>query len=256
MIAIVNYGVGNLFSLSSSLSAIGQEVTITSNPEDLKKSERIILPGVGAFGDAARKLFESGLAAPLIEEAKAGKKILGICVGMQLLFSKSYEFGEHEGLNLIPGEVRYIGEVIPAGLKIPQIGWNDLRLAKSPFFKSNPTSFKNNPLASKLALWESNPPVSKLTSPLTQGGRESPSRSSIFSTLLPPLCKGRWPTERRSEGLSLKRGGGERSEPEGLWLKKRILGDNPPENETPSPLAALSPFTGGARSPARQEGLR
>ena len=164
MIAIVNYGVGNLFSLSSSLRAIGQEVTITSNPEDLKKSERIILPGVGAFGDAARKLFESGLAAPLIEEAKAGKKILGICVGMQLLFSKSYEFGEHEGLNLIPGEVRYIGEVIPAGLKIPQIGWNDLRLT---------------------ALLESNPPVSKLLrstpkalSPFTQGAYDSANQAS------------------------------------------------------------------------------
>ncbi len=126
MIAIVDYGVGNLFSLESSFNAIGQDVRVTSNPDDLRKSDRIILPGVGAFGDAAEKLFSSGLAEPLINEAHKGKNILGICLGMQLLFTKSYEFGEFDGLNLIPGEIRAISEVIPAGLKIPQMGWNSL----------------------------------------------------------------------------------------------------------------------------------
>ena len=130
MIAIINYGVGNLFSLESSFNAIGQDVKVTSKAEDLEIAERIILPGVGAFEDAAKKLKSSGLVEPLLKEVKRGKPILGICLGMQLLFTKSFEFGEHEGLNLIPGSVRYIGEVIPAEkkLKIPQIGWNSLKL--------------------------------------------------------------------------------------------------------------------------------
>ena len=128
MIAIVDYGVGNLFSLESSFNAIGQDVKVTSDPRDLREADRIVLPGVGAFEDAAKKLKSSGLAEPLLEEIGTGKPLLGICLGMQLLFTKSYEFGEHEGLNLIPGSVRYIGEVIPAGLKIPQIGWNSLQL--------------------------------------------------------------------------------------------------------------------------------
>ncbi|MBR6901320.1 MAG: imidazole glycerol phosphate synthase subunit HisH [Synergistaceae bacterium] len=126
MIAIINYGVGNLFSLESSFNAIGKNVKVTSDPEDLKKAERIILPGVGAFEDAAKKLKSSGIVETLLDEVKHGKPLLGICLGMQMLFTKSYEFGEHEGLNLIPGTVRYIGEVIPKGLKIPQIGWNSL----------------------------------------------------------------------------------------------------------------------------------
>lgn len=126
MTAIVNYGVGNLFSLESSFNAIGHNVIITSNPDDLRNSERIILPGVGAFGDAAEKLFVSGLANVLISEARKGKPILGICLGMQLLFTKSYEFGEFHGLNLIPGSVKPISGVIPGGLKIPQMGWNSL----------------------------------------------------------------------------------------------------------------------------------
>ncbi len=131
MIAIVNYGVGNLFSLASSFAAIGQHVKITSDSNDLRHSERIILPGVGAFEDAARKLFSSGLAEPLIDEAHHGKPLLGICLGMQLLFTKSYEFGEHDGLNLIPGDVRPIRDVIPADFKIPQIGWNSLHITNS-----------------------------------------------------------------------------------------------------------------------------
>ena len=126
MIAIINYGVGNLFSLESSFNAIGQAVKVTSDAEDLERADRIILPGVGAFEDAAKKLKSSGLDEPLLDEVKKGKPILGICLGMQLLFEKSFEFGEHEGLNLIPGTVRYIGEVVPVGLKIPQIGWNSL----------------------------------------------------------------------------------------------------------------------------------
>ena len=128
MIAIINYGVGNLFSLESSFNAIGQDVKVTSDPEDLKKSERIILPGVGAFEDAAKKLKSSGLIGTFLDEVKKGKPVLGICLGMQMLFTKSFEFGEHEGLDLIPGSVRYIGEVIPKELKIPQIGWNALKL--------------------------------------------------------------------------------------------------------------------------------
>ena len=131
MIAIVNYGVGNLFSLSSSFGAIGEDVMITSSAEDLRKADRIVLPGVGAFEDAARKLFDSGLASPIIDESATGKPLLGICLGMQLLFTKSYEFGEHEGLNLIPGSVRAIAEVIPQGLKIPQMGWNSLHITQS-----------------------------------------------------------------------------------------------------------------------------
>ena len=126
MTAIINYGVGNLFSLESSFNAIGHEVTITSSPDVLRNSERIILPGVGAFGDAAEKLFASGLAEVLISEAHKGKPILGICLGMQLLFTKSYEFGEFDGLNLIPGDVKPIRDVIPTSLKIPQMGWNSL----------------------------------------------------------------------------------------------------------------------------------
>lgn len=130
MIAIVDYGVGNLFSLESSFSAVGHHVVVTSKANDLRRAERIILPGVGAFGDAASKLFSSGLAEPLIQEAGKGKPVMGICLGMQLLFTKSYEFGEHNGLNLIPGTVRDIREVIPHGLKTPQMGWNSLKLTR------------------------------------------------------------------------------------------------------------------------------
>ena len=139
MIAIVNYGVGNLFSLESSFNAINQNVKVTSSPHDLMNAERIILPGVGAFGDAAGKLFSSGLARLIIDEARKGKPVLGICLGMQLLFTKSYEFGEHDGLNLIPGEIRAISKVIPAGLKIPQMGWNSLTFTNySPIYSRTP----------------------------------------------------------------------------------------------------------------------
>ena len=130
MVAIVDYGVGNLFSLSSSFAAIGADVVVTSDPAVLRAAERIVLPGVGAFGDAAAKLRESGLGEVVIEQAKAGKPLLGICLGMQLLFDKSFEYGEHDGLGLIKGEIRPIADVIPADLKIPHIGWNALHFGK------------------------------------------------------------------------------------------------------------------------------
>jgi len=130
MIAIVDYGVGNLFSLNSSLEMIGAESVVTAQPEVLRRADKIILPGVGAFGDAARKLRDSGLAELLQELAASGKPLLGICLGMQLLFEKSYEYGVHEGLGLIPGSVRPIRDVIPAAYKIPHIGWNGLRFRR------------------------------------------------------------------------------------------------------------------------------
>ena len=137
MLAIVDYGVGNLFSLKSSLAAVGAEAVVTGDAETLRKADRILLPGVGAFGDAAEKLRATGLDAVVIEQARRGKPLMGICLGMQLLFDKSLEYGEHAGLGLIPGEVRPIAELIPAGLKIPHIGWNALRFTekKSPLFR-------------------------------------------------------------------------------------------------------------------------
>lgn len=136
MLAIVDYGVGNLFSLKSSLNSIGAEAKLVSTAEELKTAERIILPGVGAFGDAAKKLRETGLFEAIKCEAAAGKPIMGICLGMQLLLEKSFEFGEHEGLGLIKGEVRPIDEVIPNSLKIPHIGWNELKFKEHPLFKN------------------------------------------------------------------------------------------------------------------------
>lgn len=137
MIAIVDYGVGNLFSLKSSFAAIGAEAVVTNDAEVIRAAERIVLPGVGAFGDAADKLRESQMAQLVVEQANANKPILGICLGMQLLFEKSYEYGVHEGLGLIPGEIRAIAEVIPETLKIPHIGWNALHFKgeKSPLFR-------------------------------------------------------------------------------------------------------------------------
>ena len=126
MIAIVDYGVGNLFSLLSSLKSLGLEACVSSDPERIRSADRVILPGVGAFGDAAAKLRESGLDRTVLEEAKAGKPLLGICLGMQLLFDRGYEFGEHEGLGLLRGSVISMEGTIPAGLKIPQMGWNAL----------------------------------------------------------------------------------------------------------------------------------
>ena len=130
MIAIVDYGVGNLFSLKSSFDAIGAKTVVTSDAEVIKKADRILLPGVGAFGDAIEKLKSSKLDKVIIEEANNGKPLLGICLGMQLLFEKSYEYGEHAGLGLIKGEICPIADVIGEGLKIPHIGWNALHFPK------------------------------------------------------------------------------------------------------------------------------
>ena len=136
MIAIVDYGVGNLFSLNSSLEMIGAESIVTADSQVLRSADKILLPGVGAFEDAAKKLRDSGLADLLKELVGQGKPLLGICLGMQLLFEKSYEYGEHEGLALIPGSVRPIRDVIPGDYKIPHIGWNGLHFRQeNPLFK-------------------------------------------------------------------------------------------------------------------------
>ena len=130
MIAIVDYGVGNLFSLVSSFRAIGVEAKLTSDRREIEQADKILLPGVGAFEDASKKLFASGLAEVVVAEAKKGKPILGICLGMQLLFEKSYEYGENAGLGLLKGEIRPISDVVPKGYKIPHIGWNKLDITK------------------------------------------------------------------------------------------------------------------------------
>ncbi len=135
MIAIIDYGVGNLFSLVSSLRAIGSDAVVTGDASVLRSADRLILPGVGAFGDAAAKLRATGLDQVVLEEAAAGKPLLGICLGMQLLFDVSYEFGEHRGLGLIPGAIRPISDVIPKDYKIPHIGWNALQFTReTPLF--------------------------------------------------------------------------------------------------------------------------
>ena len=136
MVAIIDYGVGNLFSLKSSLKEIGAEAVVTSDEKVIAEADRIILPGVGAFEDAARKLRDSGMADVVKREAAAGKPMMGICLGMQLMFDVGYEYGVHEGLGLIRGSVRPIADVIPEGYKIPHIGWNLLKFRKeSPLFK-------------------------------------------------------------------------------------------------------------------------
>ena len=130
MVAIVDYGVGNLFSLKSSLAYIGEEAVVTSEPKTLERAERIILPGVGAFADAAEKLSGCGLDKTVKALAEAGKPLMGICLGMQLLFDKSFEFGETAGLGLVRGEVKPIEPVIPKDYKVPHIGWNALRFSE------------------------------------------------------------------------------------------------------------------------------
>ena len=135
-IAIVDYGVGNLFSLCSSLEYIGAEAIVSSDADEIRKASKIILPGVGAFADAARKLCESGLDRVIKEAAAEGVPLMGICLGMQMLFDRSFEYGEHEGLGLIKGDVVAMEGRIPAELKIPHIGWNALRFkGEHPLFK-------------------------------------------------------------------------------------------------------------------------
>lgn len=139
MIAIIDYGVGNLFSLQSSLAAIGAETVVTGDPAVIRTAEKLILPGVGAFGDAAALLRQNDLDKLVCQEAAGGKPLLGICLGMQLLFDYGLEYGRHEGLGLIHGSIQPIADYIPAGLKIPHIGWNALRFPVrkpvSPLFK-------------------------------------------------------------------------------------------------------------------------
>ena len=142
MIAVIDYGVGNLFSLCSSLNAIGAESVVTSDPEIIRSADKIILPGVGAFSDAIKKLRESGLDVIIKEEVNSGKPLFGICLGMQMLFEKSYEYGEHDGLGLLRGSVVGMEGRLPSNLKIPHIGWNCLKFEKNhPLFKK---TIKNN----------------------------------------------------------------------------------------------------------------
>ena len=128
MIGIIDYGVGNLFSLCSSCKAIGEEAFVSGDASQLAKADRLILPGVGAFEDAARKLNDSGMAEFVRQQAAAGKPLLGICLGMQLLFEKSYEYGCHQGLGLLKGQVVPMEGKLPANLKIPHMGWNALQI--------------------------------------------------------------------------------------------------------------------------------
>lgn len=132
MVAIIDYGVGNLFSLLHSFGAIGYEAKITSDPDQIRKADHIVLPGVGAFADAAKKLEESGLVPVIFDQVKKGKPLLGICLGMQLLFERSFEYGEHRGLGLVPGDVVPIAKKIKKDLKIPHIGWNALHFCGKP----------------------------------------------------------------------------------------------------------------------------
>ena len=132
MIAVIDYGVGNVFSLCRSLEAIGQTPVVTGDPDQLRKADKLFLPGVGAFADAAAKLRDTGLDRVIKEEAAKGKPLMGICLGMQLLCEESYEFGQYEGLGLIPGKVIGMEGTIPAELKIPHIGWNRLLFPDRP----------------------------------------------------------------------------------------------------------------------------
>lgn len=130
MIAIIDYGVGNLFSLKCSIDAVGHEAVVTRDTKIISDADKILLPGVGAYEDAARRLRETGMAQVVLEQTARGKPLLGICLGMQLLFETSYEYGEHKGLGLIPGNVKPISDVIDPELKIPHIGWNPLIFRK------------------------------------------------------------------------------------------------------------------------------
>ena len=137
MIRIIDYGVGNLFSLRSSLRAIGIDADYTGNPAEIRKADKLILPGVGAFRDAREALRSTGLDRVVQEEAGKGKPLMGICLGMQMLFDRSYEYGEYEGLGLIPGEIVPMAGRIPKDLPIPHIGWNELMLKQpSPLMKN------------------------------------------------------------------------------------------------------------------------
>ena len=130
MTVIIDYGVGNLFSLKSSFAHIGEDAVVSNDIETIKNAQRLILPGVGAFGDAAKLLREHGMDEVLRDEVKKGKPVLGICLGMQMLFTKSFEYGEHSGLDLIKGSVVPMQPLLPSELKVPHIGWNELDFPK------------------------------------------------------------------------------------------------------------------------------
>lgn len=130
MVAIIDYGVGNLFSLRSSFAAIGEEAEVTGDAARIAQADRVILPGVGAFADAYDKLCESGMDEAVRRAVKSGKPVMGICLGMQLLFERSYEYGEHPGLGLLEGEDVGMEGRLPKGLAIPHIGWNALRIKR------------------------------------------------------------------------------------------------------------------------------
>ncbi len=133
MIAIIDYGVGNLFSLHSSFKKVGAETVLAKDKRTIENADKLILPGVGAFADAARKLEESGLGELVKEQVKKGKYVMGVCLGMQMLFEKSFEYGEHQGLGLLKGEVVPMRGYIDESLKIPHIGWNGLHIEKPNF---------------------------------------------------------------------------------------------------------------------------
>ena len=137
MIAIIDYGIGNLFSLKSSFQKIGEQAIVTSDRAVIADADRIILPGVGAFEDAAKKLRDGGLDEVVFDEVKKGKPMMGICLGMQMLFDRSFEYGEHKGLGLIKGDVIPMAGTLPPELKIPHMGWNKLRFVgkKDEIFK-------------------------------------------------------------------------------------------------------------------------
>lgn len=142
MIAVIDYGVGNLFSLTASLKYLGADVKVTGEKEEIEAADRIILPGVGAFADAKEKLDQTGLVETILEQTADGKPLLGICLGMQLLFDESHEYGVHKGLGLIKGKIASIDEDLKktgiAGLKVPHIGWNSLQFEKDePLFRYN-----------------------------------------------------------------------------------------------------------------------
>lgn len=130
MVGIIDYEVGNLFSLASSLKSIGQEVVVSGNPDTLIQADRLILPGVGAFENAAFKLRQTGMDSLIREQTAKGVPLLGICLGMQMLFEKSFEYGEHEGLGLLKGQIVPLAEKLSGALKIPHMGWNQLHITK------------------------------------------------------------------------------------------------------------------------------
>ena len=130
MVGIIDYGVGNLFSLRSSFAAIGQQAEVSSDPEILRKADHILLPGVGAFEDAVKKLRATGMDQMVYEAVQAGKPLMGICLGMQMLFEKSFEYGEHQGLGLLRGQVVPMAGLLPGELKIPHMGWNALNITQ------------------------------------------------------------------------------------------------------------------------------